>query len=102
MTPSHSNCHGRRYRYYLSQAIKKYKKSQAGTVSKIPAGEIEKFVIENVKDFLQNRKEIQKSIKQEFEKRLEYAYARIKEIPFLDVKRPEGSIYMFIDIRKTN
>lgn len=51
---------------------------------------------------LQNRKEIQKSIKQEFEKRLEYAYARIKEIPFLDVKRPEGSIYMFIDIRKTN
>ena len=60
MTPSHSNCHGRRYRYYISQAIKKYKKSQAGTVSKIPAGEIEKFVIENVKDFLQNRKEIQR------------------------------------------
>ncbi len=58
MTPSHSNCHGRRYRYYISQAIKKYKKSQAGSVSKIPAGEIEKFVIENVKEFLQNKKEM--------------------------------------------
>lgn len=58
MTPSHSNCHGRRYRYYISQAIKKYKKSQAGSVSKIPAGEIEKFVVENVEEFLNNKKEI--------------------------------------------
>lgn len=58
MTPSHSNCHGRRYRYYISQAIKKYKKSQAGSVSKIPAGEIEKFVAENVEEFLNNKKEI--------------------------------------------
>ena len=58
MTPSHSNCHGRRYRYYISQAIKKYKKSQAGSVSKIPAGEIEKFIVENVEEFLNNKKEI--------------------------------------------
>lgn len=58
MTPSHSNCHGRRYRYYISQAIKKYKKSQAGSVSKIPAGEIEKFVVENVEEFLNSKKEI--------------------------------------------
>jgi len=60
MTPSHSNCHGRRYRYYISQAIKKYNKLHAGSVSKIPAGEIEKFVIENAKEFLQNKKEIQR------------------------------------------
>ena len=45
MTPSHSNSHQRRYRYYVSQAIKNFNKSKAGTVSKIPAGEIEKFVI---------------------------------------------------------
>lgn len=51
---------------------------------------------------LQDRKEIQQNIKKEFEKRLEYAYSRIKKIPFLDVKKPEGSIYMFLDIRKTN
>lgn len=60
MTPSHSNSHNRRYRYYVSQAIKKYNKSQAGSVSKIPAGEIEKFVILTTKEFLQNKKQMQK------------------------------------------
>lgn len=58
MTPSHSNCHGRRYRYYISQAIKKYKNSQAGSVSKIPAGEIEKFVAVTLKEFLFNKREM--------------------------------------------
>ena len=60
MTPSHSNTRKRRYRYYISQAIKKYNPNKAGTVSKIPAGEIEKFVVENLKEFLQNTKEIQR------------------------------------------
>ena len=58
MTPSHSNTRKRRYRYYISQAIKKYNPNKAGTVSKIPAGEIEKFVVENLKEFLQNTKEL--------------------------------------------
>ncbi len=60
MSPSHSNSHKRKYRYYVSQAIKKYNKSQAGSVSKIPAGEIEKFVILTTKEFLQNKKQMQK------------------------------------------
>ncbi len=60
MTPSHSNSHNRRYRYYVSQAIKKYNKNQAGSISKIPAGEIEKFVILTTKEFLQNKKQMQK------------------------------------------
>ena len=59
MTPSHSNSHNRRYRYYVSQAIKKYNKSQAGSVSKIPAGEIEKFVILSTKELLHNKKQTQ-------------------------------------------
>lgn len=59
MTPSHSNCHGRRYRYYISQAIKKYNKLIAGSVSKIPAGKIEKFVILTTKELLQNKKQMQ-------------------------------------------
>ena len=60
MSPTHSNSHKRRYRYYVSQALKNYKKSQAGSVSKIPAGEIEKFLILTTKEFLQNKKQMQK------------------------------------------
>lgn len=61
MTPSHSNSHGRRYRYYISRALKN--NEETGSVSKIPAGEVEKFVIETTKDFLQNKEQIQKLIK---------------------------------------
>jgi len=50
---------------------------------------------------LKNRKEIQKRIREEFKIRLDYAYERIKNIPFLSVEKPKGSIYMFLDIRKT-
>lgn len=51
---------------------------------------------------LENRKEIQKQIKDEFKNRLDFVYEKIKQIPFLETTRPEGSIYMFLDIRKTN
>ena len=50
---------------------------------------------------LRNRKKIQNEIKAEFQKRIEYVYDRIKDIPYIDVLKPEGSIYMFLDIRKT-
>lgn len=62
MTPSHSNCHGRRYRYYISQAIEKCKKFQAGSVPKIPAGEIEKFVTATLEEFLLNKKEMHRIV----------------------------------------
>lgn len=60
MTPSHSNNHGRRYRYYISTALKNNK--ETGSISKISAGEVEKFVIETTKEFLQDKKQIQKII----------------------------------------
>ena len=60
MTPSHSNNHGRRYRYYVSRALKN--NEETGSVSKIPAGEVEKFVIETTKEFLQDKKQIQKIV----------------------------------------
>lgn len=60
MTPSHSNSHGRRYRYYISRALKN--NEETGSVSKIPAGEVEKFVIETTKEFLQDKKQIQKIV----------------------------------------
>lgn len=57
MTPSHSNSHGRRYRYYISRALKN--NEETGSVSKIPAGEVEKFVIKTTKEFLKDKKQIQ-------------------------------------------
>ncbi len=57
MTPSHSNNHGRRYRYYISTALKNNK--ETGSISKIPAGEVEKFIIETTKEFLKDREQIQ-------------------------------------------
>lgn len=63
MTPSHSNAHGKKYRYYVSLALTQFKNKQAGSISKIPAGEIEKFVINNVKEYFQNKNQVIKFIK---------------------------------------
>lgn len=63
MTPSHSNSHKRRYRYYVSTALKNYNDNEVGTISKIPAGEVEKFVVETTKEFLQDKGQIQKLVK---------------------------------------
>lgn len=63
MSPSHSNTRKRKYRYYVSLAVTKLKKGQEGSVSKIPAGEIEKFVVEEIKNFLLNTKKVQNLIR---------------------------------------
>ncbi|MEI8129341.1 MAG: recombinase family protein [bacterium] len=63
MSPSHSNTRKRKYRYYVSLALTKLKKGQEGSVSKISAGEIEKFVVEEIKNFLLNTKKVQNVIK---------------------------------------
>ena len=63
MTPNHSNSHKRRYRYYISTALKNYNDNEVGTLSKIPAGEVEKFVVETTREFLQDKGQIQKLVK---------------------------------------
>lgn len=62
MGPSHSNTRNRRYRYYVSQAIIQFRKHEAGSVSKIPAGEIETFVINELDKFIFNHSNIQQYI----------------------------------------
>ncbi len=62
MTPSHSNSHNRRYRYYVSTALKNYNDGEVGTISKISAGEVEKFVVEITKEFLQDKEQVQNII----------------------------------------
>lgn len=62
MSPSHSNTRNRKYRYYVSQALIQGKKMEAGSVSKIPACEIETFVSKEIELFLKNTRQIQKYI----------------------------------------
>ncbi len=51
MSPSHSNTRKKKYRYYVSLAITKFNKVNAGTISKLPANEIEKFVTDEIKNY---------------------------------------------------
>ncbi len=59
MSPSHSNTRNRKYRYYVSQAVIQHRRQDAGTISKIPAGEIEKVVTQEIKEFVSNQNNIQ-------------------------------------------
>jgi len=62
MSPRHSNKKGKRYRYYVSQALLQSRKHEAGSVSKIPAGEIETVVSEEIRNFLSDTKNIQQYV----------------------------------------
>jgi DNA invertase Pin-like site-specific DNA recombinase len=63
MSPSHSNTRNRKYRYYISQAIIQHRRNEAGSVSKIPAGEVENVVVQEVKNFLTDNKNLQEYLK---------------------------------------
>jgi DNA invertase Pin-like site-specific DNA recombinase len=49
MTPTHTNKQGARYRYYVSHAILQKRKSEAGSIARVPAPEIEAAVISAVR-----------------------------------------------------
>lgn len=51
---------------------------------------------------LRMRKDINTYIVEEFKKRMFYAYERICKIPNMSVLPPRGSIYLFVNIKKTN
>ena len=63
MSPSHSNKKGKRYRYYLSQAVIRHEKQKIGEVTKISAGEIEGFATERIKEIFRNMGTIQNLLK---------------------------------------
>lgn len=63
MSPSHSNKKGRRYRYYVSQALIQNKLENLASVTKISANEIEKFITEKVKELISNKSFIQNIFK---------------------------------------
>src|ERR1700683_5389408 len=52
MGASHAAKGGRRWRYYISRAVLKGRKQDAGSVTRVPAAEIEKQVLEAIKKLL--------------------------------------------------
>lgn len=62
MNPSHSNTKNKRYRYYVSQAIIQWDKKNVGSVSKVPASQIEDRVKEEVEKLIKDRTIMQEHI----------------------------------------
>jgi site-specific DNA recombinase len=52
LTPTHANKKGRRYRYYVSQRLVTSGKLSAPNGRRIPAGDLERLVIDRVRDWL--------------------------------------------------
>src|SRR5207244_3440269 len=52
MTPSHARKRGIKYRYYLSSALLQGQSERAGSISRVPAAEIEVLVIKSVRERL--------------------------------------------------
>src|SRR5271157_1526005 len=49
MSPSHATKGGRRYRYYVSQAVLQGREQDAGSIARVPAMEIERRVVDAVR-----------------------------------------------------
>jgi DNA invertase Pin-like site-specific DNA recombinase len=58
MTPSHARKRGAKYRYYISSALLQGQAGQAGTVSRIPAAEIEALVARTLRNHLSQPAEV--------------------------------------------
>jgi DNA invertase Pin-like site-specific DNA recombinase len=52
MSPTHANKGGARYRYYISQAVLQKKPQASGSVSRVPAAEIEALVVAALRSHL--------------------------------------------------
>jgi site-specific DNA recombinase len=50
MTPTHTNKLGARYRYYVSHALQQRRNEEAGTVSRVPAHDIETIVVKALRE----------------------------------------------------
>jgi site-specific DNA recombinase len=55
MGPSHAAKGGRRWRYYISRAILKGRNSDAGSITRVPAAQIEKQVFDAIKSVIVSR-----------------------------------------------
>jgi site-specific DNA recombinase len=62
MSPTHSNKRGLRYRYYVSHALLQNRKSEAGSVPRVPAHEIEALVLDGIRKHLAPTTELSTAI----------------------------------------
>jgi hypothetical protein len=62
MTPSHVRRRGIKYRYYLSSALLQGQADLAGSVSRVPAAEIESLVMQSIRGHLDQFGEIEDAI----------------------------------------
>ena len=58
MTPSHTNKGRRRYRYYVSKALVTGSRDAAPSGRRVPAGDLERLVIERLRRFLASEAEV--------------------------------------------
>lgn len=58
MSPTHASRNGRRYRYYISQAIPQYREQEAGSVIRLPARTIEELVTGQFKTLFEKPNEL--------------------------------------------
>jgi site-specific DNA recombinase len=56
MGPSHAAKGGRRWRYYVSRALLKGRETDAGSVTRVPAAQIEKQVLDAIKGVIAGRR----------------------------------------------
>ena len=52
MSPSHAVKNGQRYRYYVSRAVLQGRAQEAGSIARLPAADLERFVIDAIFDRL--------------------------------------------------
>jgi site-specific DNA recombinase len=62
MSPTHSNKLGARYRYYVSHALLQNRKAEAGSIARVPAPEIEAFVLDGVRKHLASFDEAERGV----------------------------------------
>jgi site-specific DNA recombinase len=62
MTPSHVRKRGIKYRYYLSSALLQGQPERIGSVTRIPAAEVEALVVRSVRDHLKQSAEIEDAV----------------------------------------
>jgi site-specific DNA recombinase len=62
MTPSHARRRGIKYRYYLSSALLQGRPKQAGTISRVPAVEVETAVAQAVRQHLKAADEVEDAV----------------------------------------
>lgn len=66
-TPTHTVKRGRRYKYYLSQALLQYRKHPKGVIARIPAPEIEDFVQKVMRECLSDPRKIADILQVDYE-----------------------------------